>query len=75
MAERDRMRTKYTEPTDLPIIGASAAARFLEISYPTLNNLRRRGVLPAIKNTAGHFVFRESDLEKVKQQRQQRGRS
>jgi hypothetical protein len=66
------MKANYTE-SDLPL-GATAAARYLEISYPTLNNLRRAGVLPALKNSSGHFMFRQADLEKVKQQRE-RGRS
>ena len=65
-----------TAPDDL--LNTSDAARFLGVSADWVRDLSNKGRIPAMRTSAGHRLFKRSDLEKLAAERRksppQRGR-
>lgn len=65
----------YSKPQPDDLLLTSDAARQLEISGQMVIRLESTGKLAAIRTTNGTRLFRRSDVEKLKEERDQKRKS
>lgn len=54
----------------IQLITTSEAARILDLSPDSVRRLEREGALPAIKVGKGHRLFEQSEVEKLRSERE-----
>ena len=57
-------------PIDEEFLSPSAAARLCNVSAPTIVSWAKKGILPALRTTDGHRIFRQSDVLRIKAERE-----
>lgn len=60
-------------PTEPDLLTTSVAARQLGVAEGTVRLMAQRGELPALRLSSGMRVFRREDLERVRNERANRG--